>query len=625
MDKRSILFLVVLVLAFLFIQNWFSDKQSPPVTPQQEQKIVEEAKKKESKICPSPSEKETFYVLENEYMQLVFSSYGGAIAEINLSFHSKANDKSLVNPIEFDSLIQKKSPQNGRFPLLPYYSAEKKDLQMGAQGGYYPLLRRSIVDTSGNYLQKVPHCYYAFQLKNSDVDSEKWIYQVTKLEKNLIEFTHEDAFRKIVKTFSFSKDNVPYCFEMNLKMDGDSKNFWVTSGVPEVELTSGSFTPVLKYRVHRGTKNEVEKLDLPKTETAFTSVSPDWICNSNGFLGTILDPLQANPSGFKAQFLEGAIVPTRLTLIDPQYNLYPVDNYPGYIMSLPVPASDKGVSFRLFAGPFQNNLLKAIDAKYQDPTTGENPDYIGAQSFHGWFSFISEPFAKFLLLLMKGFYHLTSSWGFSIILLTIALRIMLYPLNAWSIKSMAKMQMLAPQVTQIQSKYKKDPKKAQIEIMQLYRAHGANPFTGCFPLLIQMPFLFGMFDLLKSTFDLRGASFIPGWIENLTAPDVVFSWNYPIFFVGTQFHLLPIILGVVMFFQQKISSPLPKDKSQLTDQQKQQKMMGSIMTVVFTVMFYHFPSGLNIYWLSSMALGILQQWYTMKYAVTKLPIIVKKK
>jgi YidC/Oxa1 family membrane protein insertase len=127
-----------------------------------------------------------------------------------------------------------------------------------------------------------------------------------------------------------------------------------------------------------------------------------------------------------------------------------------------------------------------------------------------------------------------------------------------------------------------------------------------------MPFLIGMFDLLKSTFELRGASFIPGWIDNLAAPDVVFTWHTPIWFFGSSFHLLPILLGAAMFFQQRMSATASKDPSKMTDQQKQQRFMGNIMTVVFTVLFYNFPSGLNIYWLSSMLLGILQQWWMTK-------------
>ena len=94
-------------------------------------------------------------------------------------------------------------------------------------------------------------------------------------------------------------------------------------------------------------------------------------------------------------------------------------------------------------------------------TTGYNPDYIACQTMHGWFTFISEPFAKFLLILMKFFHYFTGSWALSIVLLTVSLRFMLYPLNAWSTKSMVRMQQIAPEVTAIQEKYKKDPKKAQ--------------------------------------------------------------------------------------------------------------------------------------------------------------------
>ncbi|MBM3192139.1 MAG: membrane protein insertase YidC, partial [Chlamydiae bacterium] len=116
-----------------------------------------------------------------------------------------------------------------------------------------------------------------------------------------------------------------------------------------------------------------------------------------------------------------------------------------------------------------------------------------------------------------------------------------------------------------------------------------------------------MLDLLKSTFPLRGSSFIPGWIDNLTAPDVLFSWSYPIPFIGTQFHLLPFILGGVMFLQQRYMTP----KNQpVTPETNTNKKMGNFMTAIFTLLFYTCPSGLNIYWISSTLLGILQQWFT---------------
>lgn len=270
------------------------------------------------------------------------------------------------------------------------------------------------------------------------------------------------------------------------------------------------------------------------------------------------------------------------------------------------------MEFRFFTGPYSTPVLKEVDAAFSDPTTGYNPDYLACQTFHGWFAFISEPFAKFLFFLMNAFHSFTGSWAISIVLLTVALRVMLYPLNAWSTKSMLKMQQIAPKVQEIQQKYKNDQKKAQIEIMELYKESGANPFSGCLPLLVQMPFLIGMFDLLKSSFQLRGASFIPGWIDNLTSPDVLFSWSFPIPLIGNEFHLLPVILGAIMLIQPMVTSNLPKDKKLWTEQQRQQKAMGTMMAVLFTWMFYNFPSGLNIYWISSMLLGMAQQIWTQK-------------
>ncbi len=394
---------------------------------------------------------------------------------------------------------------------------------------------------------------------------------------------------------------------MEIRIEGDRRGLWLNSGIPEIEWVSGAPSPTLKYRLTRNGKREVEKIDLPKDNVTVSSIFPDWICNSNGFFGIILDSLNDKEAGYKAQYIPGTSAPSRLVEIEKQHERFKAQDLPGYNMLLPLKNQGSVTRFRVFAGPFAEDILKQVDNAYKDGSSGYNPDYLSCQSFHGWFSFISEPFAKFLFVLMKFFHSISHSWALSIILLTVVLRLMLYPLNAWSMKSMKRMQQIAPEVSAIQERHKKNPQKAQMEIMNLYRDKGVNPVSGCFPLFIQMPFLIGMFDLLKSTFELRGASFIPGWIDNLTSPDVLFRWDYPLLFIGSEFHLLPILLGVVMFVQQNFMSSVPKDKSLWTEQQRQQKAMGNMMTILFTFMFYNFPSGLNLYWLSSMILGIIQQ------------------
>lgn len=577
---------------------------------------------------------EEFFVLQTPYQQLVFSSWGGALVEINLPFDTTSKE-SVVKEIEFDREIEAQHPYDAHFPLHPYYTAgtsagEKPYHKEGELGGYYPLLRRDLVEKKkeGKKIVRIPPRFYAFNTISEYPEVAEMVYSVKSFDSNSIVFEAVQAHRRITKTYTVSKAKendapVPYSFDLTIKIEGDSRGLWLTTGVPEVEWISGTASPALKYRMTRKQKSEVVALDLPAESLTMSTLSPDWICNSNGFFGIILDPLTEIDSGLYVQTIPGEIAPSRLLLIDEKYHLFDAAKLPGYQMMLPLKsAASNTMQFRVYAGPFATDTLKQVDALFSDEATGYNPDYVACQTFHGWFTFISEPFASFLFVLMRFFYFLTHSWAFSIILLTVALRLMLYPLNAWSIKATMRMQRIMPEVQKVQEKYKKDKMKAQQEVLNLYRENKVNPLSGCLPILIQIPFLMGMFDLLKSTFELRGAVFIPGWIDNLAAPDVVFSWGLPIPLLGTQFHALPLLLGLVMFIQQKIMSPLPKDPSQWTDQQRQQRSMGTIMAVVFAVMFYSVPSGLNIYWLSSMLLGILQQWWTsnrLKQAYARLP------
>lgn len=654
MDKRSLLFIVAVSLTLFFVnlffqhqntakkQEWLAQQKSKPIKKEalvQEIPADQKPTTDTSQQLTSTTAEEKFFVLETPYQQLVFSNFGAALAEINLPFRSDENTFSVVREIEFDRNLVKNHPYNAVFPDHPYYTpsetADPKSFvfnEKGTLGGYYPLLRRDLIQTGKRKTIDITPQYYALNIVSEYPEMANLIFEVTDFTPNSITFSSVQSHRKITKIYTVDNSDqaAPYILNLEIRIDGDSKNFWLTSGVPEVEWISGGPVPTLKYRITRNGKSEVDIIDLPKESSTVSSVDPDWICNSNGFLGTILDPLTEIESGFRAQKVSGTTVPSRLIEIEQDNERFQANNLPGYMTFLPLKNQGGTMKFRLFAGPFDTDILKTVDKIYSDPTTGYNPDYIACQTMHGWFTFISEPFAKFLWVVMKFFHYITHSWGLSIILLTIVLRILMYPLNNWSTKSMVKMQQIAPEVTAIQDKFKKDPAKAQMAIMTLYREKGVNPASGCLPLLIQMPFLIGMFDLLKSSFALRGAPFIPGWIDDLTAPDVLFRWDYPIFFIGNEFHLLPVLLGLVMFVQQRVFSTLPKDPKLMTDQQRQQKAMGSLMAVVFAIMFYNFPSGLNIYWLSSMILGIIQQWSMtkkMQQTATELPnhaVITKK-
>ena len=573
MNKNSILFILAITATFFVINNFlFPPKTYSPPPPESRTEEIIEKNISAAPVYREPEEE--LYVLENQYQQIVFSSKGGSIAEINLVLKNKDNPQSYVKPIDIDKILENDYPAYDQFPLKNYQTAENSK-NPSKTGGYYPLLRRGIDPK-----------FYALTTFADPQKRAPVVFKLTRLEKNLIEWEGNTPEGKIIKTFSFPEniENAPYCIDVSISYQGSL--LFISSGIPDVELVSGNFSPSLKYRFTKSGKGAVKTLDLPKKSSSLEELKPSWICNSNGYFGIILNPLNKKLSGIETARISGEEVPSRLCVIDASYDLYPAAKYPGYEMALPLSTGDS--LFRMYAGPISSDVLSKIDQTYAK----ENPDYESSISFEGFFSIISEPFAKFLFFLIKIFYSLTHSWGFSIILLTAALRVLMYPLNGWTIRTTfnmsKKMGVLAPKLKNLQEKYKKDPKKMQMETAALYKQHGVNPLGGCLPSLIQMPFLIGMWDLLRSTFQLRGASFIPGWINNLAEPDILFSWNYPLWFIGTSFHLLPFLLAGIMLIQQKLSSTLPKDKSLWTEQQVQQQFMGNLMTIVFVIFFYNF-------------------------------------
>ncbi len=558
---------------------------------------------------------EKFYILENDNQQLVFSNFGGALAEINLPFKDADHAQSKVYSVEFDDTLAEQNSPHALFPAHDYYTPDSPNSKKAPhKGGYYPLIRRNI-DPSQDSAR-----YYAFNLVSDTPELSELPFKVTHFDKNQIVFESAQNHRKIIKTYTLDKSS-PYGIDLKIKVEGDSSNLWLATGVPEVELISNMQSPILKYRQQNQNKFEINKQKLPKDTIENSTSSPNWVSNSNGFFTVLMNPQDSSMGdGFKVNKVKSSQLPSRIASVETAKK---VKNTDGFEFLLPLKADTEETHIKIFAGPLEKSLLVQADK-----TSAQPANYLGAQSYNGFLTFISEPCAKFLFILLNMFHKITSSWGLSIIFLTILLKLILFPLNAWSIKAMRKNQDIAPEVSAIQQKYKKtNPKQAQVEIMKLYRKRKVNPFTGCLPMLIQAPFLIGMFSLLRSAFVLRGVPFVSGWINNLTSPDVLFSWNQAIPFFGTDFHLLPVLSCIMIWLQQKISTPLPKDKASMTDQQKQQKMMSYFMLVFVTLLCYNLPSGLNLYFISSTLLGILQQWITNKLMDKQKnkPTVIEKK
>ncbi|KDP87658.1 MULTISPECIES: membrane protein insertase YidC [Cupriavidus] len=223
---------------------------------------------------------------------------------------------------------------------------------------------------------------------------------------------------------------------------------------------------------------------------------------------------------------------------------------------------------RLFAGPQEERMLEKIT-----PGLELVKDY-------GWLTILAKP----LFWLLEKLHGFLNNWGWSIIALTVLIKLVFFPLSAASYKSMGKMKDLQPRMTAMRERLKGDPQKMNQEMMALYRTEKVNPLGGCLPIVIQIPVFIALYWVLLSSVEMRGAPWL-GWIHDLSVPD--------------PFYILPVVMAVSMFVQTKLN-PTPPDPVQA-------KVM-MIMPLVFSFMFFFFPAGLVLYWVVNNVLSIAQQW-----------------
>ncbi len=215
----------------------------------------------------------------------------------------------------------------------------------------------------------------------------------------------------------------------------------------------------------------------------------------------------------------------------------------------------------------------------------------------GWFGSLS----KLALSTLQWLYQLTGNYGWGIVLLTIGLQIILFPLSLKSFKATIAMKQLQPHIKALQEKFKSDPKRLNMEMLNLYKTQKVNPLGGCLPMLLQLPIFWALFTALRNAYELRGAPWLL-WVTDLSAPDTLIR------IMGLPLNVLPLVMGIGMFFQQKLMSTA-------TDPM-QEKMM-YFMPVIFTFIFWNFPSGLVLYWLINNIITVAEQGFMMKRAQAK--------
>lgn len=234
------------------------------------------------------------------------------------------------------------------------------------------------------------------------------------------------------------------------------------------------------------------------------------------------------------------------------------------------------VTTNVFTGPREQNVLNIAEQRITG--LGDTIDY-------GWFWFLARP----MLWVLNGINHVVMNYGVAIIIMTILLRLLMWPLTRKSYVNMAAMQKMQPEMQRIQKLYANDKMRLQMEMMKLYQTHKTSPMAGCLPMLIQIPIFFALYKALLVSVQMRNAHFL--WISDLAAMDPYF--------------ILPILMGATMWLQQYLQTP-PSKSSNPNDITAQTQRMMRWMPILFTIMFAWMPAGLVLYWTVSNVFGIIQ-------------------
>ena len=318
--------------------------------------------------------------------------------------------------------------------------------------------------------------------------------------------------------------------------------------------------------------------------------------------------------GFTDMYWASALIPTPGETFQPGFSHSNTsDNFQvdflGSAKSIPAGSQVENHTL-LFAGAKQTKLIDGYEVQH------------GIERFElmidwGWFYFLTKP----MFYAIDWLFHQVGNFGVAILLITIAIKIVFFPLANKSYASMSKMKLVQPQMQEIREKYGDDKQKQQQALMELYKKEKINPLAGCLPILIQIPVFFALYKVLFVTIEMRHAPFF-GWIQDLSAPDPTTIFNLfglipwdpstvPVFGAFMMLGVWPILMGITMFLQMKMN-PAPPDPTQA--------MIFTWMPIIFTFMLATFPAGLVIYWAWNNFLSILQQYAIMRRHGVKIEL-----
>jgi YidC/Oxa1 family membrane protein insertase len=408
---------------------------------------------------------------------------------------------------------------------------------------------------------------YKFPLQYGFLLGEKnLVFKKEDLSDNQVTFVHSDKDKQIIKRFNFSNSN--YGIELEIEVQN-------LSPAP-LSINLPLILGVLNFSGDQAQVRFRDAAIVGKEKTLHLNARKEIVLDEVQFLGlrdryfcAIIEPESNNYTGFIKKLTPKD---SEIGLVTKEFRLSP--------------GQQKREKFYIYLGPQDLRIITSIKPHWS------------AVVYYGSFDIISH----LLLQLLEILYRLVHNWGGAIILLSILIYLLLYPLTLKQMRSMKQMQALQPRIEELRNTYKDNPQKLNKEIMDLYRQNRINPFGGCLPLVLQIPVFFALYQALIRYIALKGANFL--WIKDLSEPDRLFLLPVNLPIITNEINILPILMTVGMFMQQKISMSTTAS----TTSAEQQKLMLILFPLMFGFIFYHMPAGLVLYWFVNSSLMLIYQF-----------------
>ncbi len=511
---------------------------------------------KYGKYFSATSEKEKIITIENEYVLMELSTKGANIRKYYLK--------------KFNNWYSANSKDEGNF-----YKTHVQLIDY-SEGDPYNL---SFVTSDGKAISTADLVF------NSDAAKSK--YKINEKDSLVLSFKLPAGDNSYIeKKYTFYGNKYSFDSEIDLVnmtnlISNNSYDLVWNSGLRFVEENSVDEANYSDASVYYGGEQViVDASSVGEKVNKDFNGRIDWAAVRNKYFAAIIAP--KNPDAVNGAYIEGNRKSVGKTGLKEDYSVR---------INVPFKNTDFEKSqFTVYIGPVDYDRLKEYGEKFTA--------IVDFGSFFG-LKFIVRPIAEYILLPLFNFLHtFIPNYGFVIIVFSLIIKFVLYPLTKTSYQSMKKMQLLQPKIAEIKEKYKDDAQKLNTETMKLYKTYGVNPAGGCLPLVLQMPIFIALWGLFKTAIELRQQPFIL-WIKDLSAPDVIaqLPFKLPLFGID-QISGLALLMGVTTFVQQKMSVKDPK-----------QAGLVYIMPVMLTIMFMSFPSGLNLYYFMFNVFSIAQQYY----------------